>query len=75
MPPQTFGKCFFFCNEFRKISRSGGNVNKMFPNEGDLSDRDLLLPEKYYPPTESGQPAEIMEKWPPQTKILATPLC
>ena len=52
-PPQTFGKCFFFCNEFRKISRSGGNVKKSFPNEGDLSVLPLIVIPKnfcYYPP-------------------------
>ena len=141
---------FFSCNEFLKRKKSGGNVNTMFPNEGDLSDRVLLLPGQknfapdcnrgsrkisattppptesgrlmgipknfcyypppptesgrfmgipknfcYYPPpslnlaglwgsrkisattpppTESGRPAEIMEKWPPPKKILATPL-
>ena len=45
-PPQTVGKCFFSAMNFGKMSRSGGNVKKNFPNEGDLSDPDLLLPEK-----------------------------
>ena len=27
-PPQNFRKMFFFCNEFRKMSRSGRNVKK-----------------------------------------------
>ena len=59
----------FFCNEFRNTSRSGGNVKKMSPNEGDLSDRDMLPQKKLCPllwsqqnsattpppPTESGR--------------------
>ena len=68
---------FFFCNEFLKTSKCGGNVNTMFPNEGDLSDRDLLLPAKKIlapdcnpekclllppPPTESGRLMGIPKK-------------
>ena len=63
MAPPKLCVNVFFRNEFLKISRSGENVNTMFPNEGDLSDRDLLLPAKKFlplivipppPPTEFG---------------------